>query len=144
GGPGATGPTDWTDPGVIDLGYPRKLADLPREPRLGNLRTTVDGVDAAFADRGSVYLLRGRQCHVVSAEPYRRYDALVPAPVGCALVEDGALHVEHADGWHRYSAVEGATVTARPARPRVLRGVPAPWRTGLDAVLPGTDGNTWL
>ncbi|NMO53404.1 hypothetical protein HH310_19715 [Actinoplanes sp. TBRC 11911] len=133
-----------TEPGVVDLGYPRKLSALSGEPRLGALTADLDGVDAAFADRGTVYLLRGRRIHSVSATPYRRYDAVVPAVVGCVLVEDGAPHVEQPDGWHRVSAIEGATVSTPESRPRVLRDVPVSWRTGLDAVLAGTDGNTYL
>jgi receptor-binding and translocation channel-forming TcA subunit of Tc toxin/ABC toxin-like protein/neuraminidase-like protein/hemopexin/virulence plasmid A protein len=140
----AAAATDPTEPGEVDLGYPRRLPALCKEPGLANLRATLDGVDAAFADRGSVYLLRGQQIHAVSAKPYRRYDNAVPTGVGCAFVDDGALHVEHTGGWYRYSTLEAAKVDSRRARPRALRGVPEPWRTGLDAVLRGTDGNTYL
>ncbi|MEV1238908.1 hemopexin repeat-containing protein [Nonomuraea sp. NPDC049750] len=127
---------------TVQEGYPRALADLHREPRLGNLSVTLDGVDAAFADRRNVYLFRGARCHVVSSELYRSYDDL--APVSCAFVEDGAVLVEGPHGWRRLSAIEGTTVSATPVRPRTLRPVPEEFRTGLDAVLEGADGTTYL
>jgi hypothetical protein len=132
------------DPGLVDLGYPRRLSALAQEPRLRNLRGTLDSVTAAFADRGSVHLFSGTQCQVVSDSVYRRYDDLTAETPGCAFLDDGAVCVEHADGWHRYSALERATVTREPVRPRLLRGVARQLRTGLDAVLVGTDGNTYL
>ncbi|MBT2233166.1 hemopexin repeat-containing protein [Nonomuraea sp. NEAU-A123] len=127
---------------TVQEGYPRALADLSREPRLGKLSVTLDGVDAAFADRRNVYLFRGAWCHVVSSELYRRYDDL--PPVSCAFIEDGSVLVEGPDGWRRLSAIEGTAVTATPVRPRMLRPVPEEFRSGLDAVLEGADGNTYL
>ncbi|GAA3254959.1 hemopexin repeat-containing protein [Dactylosporangium siamense] len=128
---------------TVDLGYPKLLTDLRHEPRLRHLAARLDGVDAAVADRRNVYLFRGAQCHVVSATTYRRYDDL-PGPIGCAFVEDGALLAERPGGWSHLSALEGTSPTATPARPRALRGVPERFRAGLDAVLHGTDGTTYL
>lgn len=137
-------PDDPDDPGPVDIGYPRRLSALGREPRLLNLRADLTTVSAAFADRATVYLVSGERWHAVSAAAYRRYDDLAAAPVGCALVEDGAVHLEHPDGWHRYSALEGAEVARSARLPRALRPLPARWRTDLDAVLHGADGNTYL
>jgi hypothetical protein len=129
--------------GTVDAGYPKSVGSLAQEPRFANLGTTLDGpVDAAFADRRNLYLFSGRSWRVVSDALYGRYDQ--PAPVGCALVEDGSVLVEEPDGWRRSSAIEGVTVTRSPVRPRTLRAVPAGFRTGLDAVLRGADGNTYL
>ncbi|OLB74337.1 MAG: hypothetical protein AUI14_23830 [Actinobacteria bacterium 13_2_20CM_2_71_6] len=130
--------------GTVDDGYPRRLADLPREPRFAALTTPPAGIDAAFADKGTIYLFSGKQIHAVSAATYRRYDALATDAVGCAFLDGGAVQVEHPDGWHRYSALEGAAVTAPAVRPRALRGVPPEFQTGLDAVLPAADGNVYL
>ena len=128
----------------IDLGYPRRLSELSQEPRFAGLSATLTGVDAAFADRGSVYLFSGGQIHAVSTAAYRRYDALAQDTVGCAVMDDGGVYIEHPDGWHRYSALEGFSLTTPLARPRALRGVPAEFRTGLDAVLEAVDGTTYL
>ncbi|MEW9555057.1 hemopexin repeat-containing protein [Nonomuraea sp. NPDC050783] len=133
-----------TAPGTPQPGYPRALADLAEEPRFGALPVTLDGVDAAYADRRNVYLFRGGDCYVVSDTLYRRYDHLDLPGLGCAFLEDGSLMVERRGGWHRHSAVEATEATSAPARPRTLHAAPATWRDGLDAVLEGADGNTYL
>ncbi|MFI6503342.1 hemopexin repeat-containing protein [Nonomuraea typhae] len=125
---------------VVDDGYPRALAQLRTEPRLANLNVVLDGVDAAFADRRNVYLFRGDRCHVVSDTLHRRYDGVA---VDCAFLEDGALMAERDGAWWHLPSVEG-TGTATPARPRALRAVPEAFRGGLDAVLTGADGTTYL
>ncbi|MFI6323786.1 hemopexin repeat-containing protein [Nonomuraea sp. NPDC050556] len=130
----------WTG-GSPDYGYPRALSTLKTEPGLANLGAELDGVDAAFADQGNVYLFRGPTCHVVSASRYRSYQ--VPG-VRCAFIEDGQLIVEGPDGWRRRSGVEALGVVTEPVRPRALAGTPERFRSGLDAVLQGTDGTTYL
>ncbi|MEU0561553.1 hemopexin repeat-containing protein [Dactylosporangium sp. NPDC006015] len=133
-----------TRPATVDLGYPRQLAALREEPGFEHLAADLTRVDAAFADRGNVYLYSGRDCHVVSLDVHRRLTDVARADVACALVEDGTVYLEHPEGWHRYSSLEGTTVASEPALPRGLRTVPAEYRTGLDAVLAGTDGTTYL
>ncbi|WP_327085047.1 hemopexin repeat-containing protein [Nonomuraea sp. NBC_01738] len=123
-------------------GYPRALSSLREEPGMAALPVTLDGVDAAFADRRNIYLFRGTTCHVVSGSLYRRYDGA--GSVGCAFVENGSVVVEGADGWMRRSSLEGRSVATVPYRPRTLRKVPPEFRSGLDAVLTGADGNTYL
>ncbi|MEV0388436.1 hemopexin repeat-containing protein [Nonomuraea sp. NPDC050643] len=132
--------------GTVEDGYPRLLSALAQEPGFENLTpdlaaSLADGIDAAFADRRNVYLARGRELHVVSAEPYRRYG---DPGLTCAFVEDGALLTEGPDGWHRRAAIEGLAPETVPVRPRTLRSVPEGFRHGLDAVLNGSDGNTYL
>jgi hypothetical protein len=133
---------------VIDAGYPRAVSALATEPGLAALPVPLDGVDAAFSDRRTAYLIRGGLIHAVSAAQHRRYTD-VPA-VGCAFVEDGSIvadtstNVESSEGWVHLSALEGREVTATPFRPRSLRTVPHRYQTGLDAVLTGADGNTYL
>jgi hypothetical protein len=135
---------------TVDDGYPKNLAMLAREPRMGNLATQLDRVDAAFADRRNVYLFSGGKYHVVSDAAYRRYGKLPGSKtdlntVGCAYLEDGAVMVEHhPGGWRRYGALEGTAVRTERTRPRALRSVPAKFRSGLDAVLRGIDGNVYL
>ncbi|MGE7467788.1 hemopexin repeat-containing protein, partial [Brevundimonas sp. NPDC003935] len=123
-------------------GYPRALAELSKEPRLASLPVTLDGVDAAVADRRNVYLFRGSSCFVVSDSAHRAYGHL--DDVRCAFLEDGSLLVEHGDGWRRHSSVEATAPRSWRAGPRTLRAAPERFRTGLDAVLEGADEHTYL
>ncbi|MFC4012712.1 hemopexin repeat-containing protein [Nonomuraea purpurea] len=129
---------------AVDSGYPRRVSALSGEPGLGALPVRLDGVDAAFSDRRTVYLFRDGVCHAVSTTSYRRYDDLPLGDVRCAYVEDGSIMVETGAGWQRLSALEGRTVAVAPYRPRTLRTVPARFGTGLSAVLTGADGVTYL
>ncbi|GIH23661.1 hypothetical protein Aph01nite_19710 [Acrocarpospora phusangensis] len=128
---------------TVQNGYPRAISSLSTEPRLGALTVKLDGVDAAFADRRNVYLFRGGMWHVVSDTLYRKYDDLDLAGITCAYVENGAVLVEGPGGWRRHSALEGP-VGGTPVRPLRLRSVPPEFRSGLDAVLTGADGTTYL
>lgn len=134
----------------VQPGYPRLIRSLNTEPGLTALDVTLDSVDAAFADRRTSYLFSGAAFHAVSASTYRRYDDLnLGDPnlgeVSCAFIEDGSVIVNGgAAGWTKHSALEGHGGTATPFRPRTLRTVPENYRTGLDSVLMGADGNTYL
>ncbi|WP_158557937.1 hemopexin repeat-containing protein [Spongiactinospora gelatinilytica] len=129
---------------TVDPGYPRHVSTLSGEPGLGALPVRLDGVDAAFSDRRTVYLFRDGVCHAVSTASYRRYDDLPLGDLRCAFVEDGSIVAETGAGWRRLSALEGRAVAATPYRPRALRTVPERFGTGLSAVLNGTDGTTYL
>jgi hypothetical protein len=135
----------------VQSGYPRLVEDLATEPGMAALDTvlgvTLDHVDAAFADRRTTYLFSGTECHAVSAGTYRRYDDLDLGEVCCAFVEDGSIMLDggyYSGGWARVSALEGGKVTTTRFRPRTLRTVPEEFRTGLNSVLLGADGNTYL
>ncbi|WP_329430045.1 hemopexin repeat-containing protein [Streptosporangium sp. NBC_01495] len=125
---------------VIEDGYPRALSALAGEPRLGALEVTLDGVDAAFADRRTVYLFRGGEWHAVSDGLHRSYE--LPG-ITAAYLDRGSVMVQTAEGWRRQHALEGPE-RHEPVRPPALRAVPAGYRDGLDAVLTGADGNTYL
>ncbi|MGW0809826.1 hemopexin repeat-containing protein [Nonomuraea sp. NPDC002799] len=125
---------------AIEDGYPRALSALAKEPRLGALKVTLDGVDAAFADRRTVYLFRDGQWHAVSDGRYRCYE--LPG-ITAAYADQGSIMVQTDQGWRRQHALEGP-VRGEPVRPPALRGVPEGYRDGLDAVLTGADGNTYL
>ncbi|GAA5179464.1 hypothetical protein GCM10023322_09510 [Rugosimonospora acidiphila] len=133
------------DYAVVEDGYPRPVGQLNSEPGLGALDVILDRVDAAFADRRTAYLFRDDVCHVVSASAYRRYDDIPCLPgMSSAFIENGAVLVQKPEGWMHRSSLEGRAVSATPFRPRTLRTVPEAFRTGLDAVLTGADGNTYL
>ncbi|WP_204026170.1 Tc toxin subunit A-related protein [Sinosporangium siamense] len=131
-------------PEAADPGYPRRISALAGEPGLGALSVTLDGVDAAFTDRRTLYLVRGGQCHAVSTTPERRYDNLPLQGLSCAYLENGSIVAETGAGWQRLSALEGTTVAATPFLPRTLRTVPAGFASGLSSVLTGADGTTYL
>ncbi|MBO3752769.1 hypothetical protein J5X84_42535 [Streptosporangiaceae bacterium NEAU-GS5] len=131
------------DYSAVQDGYPRSISALSTEPRLAALVVTLNGVDAAFADRRNVHLFRDGQWHVVSDGVYKKYDDLDLAGLTCAYVENGAVLVQRDGGWQRHSALEGPAFSA-PIRPLTLRTVPEEYRTGLDAVLTGRDGTTYL
>ncbi|GAA3231101.1 hemopexin repeat-containing protein [Actinocorallia longicatena] len=141
---------------VVDAGYPRRIATLASEPGLTGLPVTLDGVDAAFSDRRTAYLVRGGLVHAVSSVPARKYDDIPVAGVSCAFIEDGAIMAERrgftseegpgggSGTWSHLSALEGRAVTEMEFRPRVLRDVPARFTYDLDSVLFGADGNSYL
>ncbi|GAB1823866.1 Tc toxin subunit A-related protein [Herbidospora sp. RD11066] len=124
----------------IEFGYPKALESLGKEPRLQALKVPLDGVDAAFADGRTAYLFRGDQWHAVSDALTRSYT--VPG-ITAAYVDHGSVMVQTAAGWRRQHALEGPN-HSEGVRPLALRTVPADYRSGLDAVLTGADGNTYL
>ncbi|MBO2451668.1 hypothetical protein J4573_31575 [Actinomadura barringtoniae] len=150
----------------VDPGYPRLIDDLDSEPGMAAIddldlfadsdasgNTAPERIDAAFADRRTVYLFTGGSMHAVSASTYRKYDDLGLDQVNCAFIEDGTVVVEGAyfegdNGWTKRSALEGGivggAVAASGFRPRTLRTVPENYRTDLDSVLMGADGNVYI
>ncbi|MGW4963484.1 Tc toxin subunit A-related protein [Nonomuraea sp. NPDC004186] len=131
----------------VQDGYPAALSALSREPGMAALDVTLDGVDAAFADRRNVHLFRAGRCHIVSDGLYRRYDDASLSGLSCAFLEDGKLLAEDGNGWrHRagIEAVEGFGFAQETGTPRSLRAAPEGFRNGLDAVLRGADGTTYL
>ncbi|SNY38429.1 hemopexin repeat-containing protein [Paractinoplanes atraurantiacus] len=132
------------DARVVDLGYPRRLDGLPEEPRLTGLLEAPETIDAAFADRGNVYLISGDDCHVVSTARHRRYDNVMAETPACAVIDDGALFSLGYYGWRRYTSIEGGLVESVTREPRQLWGMPGEYRVEIDAVLHGTDGTTYI
>lgn len=129
---------------TVESGYPKYIAtSLRTEPRFKNLTTTFEnGIDAALADRRTIYLFKGSRCYALSESISAVYDQ--PGSASCAFLEDGSLMIAEGESWQRYSALEGTTVVKAAAVPATLRGVPATFKQGLDAVLQGLDRNTYL
>ncbi|MEV6237784.1 hemopexin repeat-containing protein [Lentzea sp. NPDC051838] len=122
-------------------GYPRALDALKTEPGFANLPPLAGPIDAAFADRRNIYLVADGQTHVVSSSLHARYDV---GAVRNAFMENGSVLAETPEGWQRVSSLEGTTVSRTSFRPRTLRTVPTRFRDGLDAILKGADGTTYL
>jgi hypothetical protein len=140
---------DWAANGYpewVDDGYPKSIKSaLKNEPRFRNLKTVFDnGIDAAFADRRNVYLFKDSQCYVVSETLYREYPNLLDEPAGCVFLDDGTLYMETGQEWQQFSSLEGRTLNKTGTLPPILREVPTPFKSGLDAVLNGVDQNTYL
>ncbi|WP_246005438.1 hemopexin repeat-containing protein [[Actinomadura] parvosata] len=136
-----------TDLARVQDGYPAALSELAREPGMAALDVTLDAVDAAFADRRTVYLFRGERCHAVSDGRYRRYDDAWMSGPGCVFLDDGRVLSEEGGEWRHRPAVEavpGGGYETEPLVPRALRGVPEGFRHGIDAVLRGADGTTYV
>ncbi|MFD1545963.1 hemopexin repeat-containing protein [Nonomuraea guangzhouensis] len=157
-----------------DPGYPRPIAaELRKEEAFANLGETFDDVildgtgrriQAALADRRTVFLLAGGGCHAVSRTAATTYElagvagrvrnAVAAGRVDAALVTDTATFLFAGDQYVRYSgpgqdlADEGypRTIAAglpaelgRPALP-----LPEDFQDGIDAAFRGPDGHVYL
>ncbi len=134
---------------TVDQGYPRYIAtSLKNEPRFQNLHVSLEtGVDAAFADQRNVYLFKDDKWHVVSESLHKAYPSAATAAAQCVFLDGGQVFLEKAGQWQKVDSLESALPSFVPALPPSLRDVPvefAEFRQNLDAVLHGTDGNTYL
>ncbi len=129
-----------------EAGYPKYIhTSLKEEPRFKELTKVFDsGIDAAFADYRNVYLFKDKSYHVVADTPDHTYENLGFNKVDCAFVEEGTLYLEEENQWNRYSSIEGNTGWKKSALPNVLQEVPNDFKKGIDAVLMGTDKNTYI
>ncbi|MEM9218659.1 MAG: hemopexin repeat-containing protein [Cyanobacteria bacterium P01_F01_bin.150] len=138
----------------VEPGYPKAIGLLKDEPRFKDIDMMFDeGIDAAFSDRRNVYLLKGSTFHIVSDEPCAKYpdsEGTAPINVDCAFMDQGAVYLEsnnpEVGGWQHISSLEGRDIVLTPELPPLLVDVdiPSDYRLGLDAVLQGTDTNTYL
>ncbi|MFP4100543.1 hemopexin repeat-containing protein [Coleofasciculus sp.] len=131
---------------AVEEGYPKYIVpSLKDEPRFKNLNVSYEnGIDAAFADRRTIYLFKQTEGYVVSETLSKKYDDLGFTQVDCAFIDQGALFVAENATWHRYSSLEGKAIQKTAVEPPRLREVPSKFKTGLDAVLQGIDRNTYL
>ena len=85
---------------------PRRCAT---EPRFANLTVALDsGIDAAVADRRTVYLFTGGALPRRVRSPLPQLRRTSPcAARGCAFLEDGAVLVEDEAGWRRFTRARG-------------------------------------
>lgn len=131
----------------VDEGYPRYIkTSLRNEPRFQNLHLALDGgLDAAFADRRNVYLFKDDKWHVVSESLHKPYTSPPVAAAQCVFLDRAQVFLEKAGQWHKVDSLEAAQPSVvSGVLPPSLREVPSNFQQGLDAVLHGTDGNTYL
>lgn len=130
----------------VESGYPKYIASsLKEEPRFKHLMVEIqEGVDAAFADHRNVYLFKGEHYHVLADQTDISYPYTTAPKASTAFLEDGSLYLEEDAQWFKYASIESNTGWRTPKLPAVLRDVPEHFKTGLNAVLNGTDQNTYL
>lgn len=130
----------------VEEGYPRQIKSaLKQEPRFKHLEAVLENrIDAVFADQRNVYICKDETLHVISDEQERVYESILPTQVTTAFIDESALYIEDIAGWKRTSSIESNTFDSAAIEPGILRGVDPSFKNALDAVLKGTDGNTYL
>ncbi|WP_424101523.1 hemopexin repeat-containing protein [Moorena producens] len=145
----------------VDSGYPKliknSLADEPRFKQLKDDQQSlafVEKLSAAFADQRNVYLFAEQQLRVVSKSTSKIYDNVSSDPtnqtdptsaIHCAFLEDGSVYIEsQKEGWEHSTSLEGVTWDRQKKEPEWFTKLPDHFKSGIDAVLKGTDGNTYL
>lgn len=129
-----------------DEGYPKSIhPNLKNELRFKNLDIKLDkGLDAAFADRRNVYLFKNDNCHIVSDEIYHEYGSFFEQAPTAVFIEKGKVFIQDQNGWTCHNHLEGLVHAQKNEAPAILRKVPQEFQQGLDAILDGADGNTYL
>ncbi|AOW98559.1 hypothetical protein BJP34_03050 [Moorena producens PAL-8-15-08-1] len=138
----------------VDSGYPKSIKDaLADEPRFKKLKddkdslALVEKLTAAFADQRNIYIFGDKQLRVISnsrSKTYKDYTNLTYV-IQCAFIEDGSVYIESQNrGWEHSTSLEGVKWDRLNKKPELLTKLPDNFKSGIDAVLKGTDGNTYL
>ncbi|WP_293116023.1 hemopexin repeat-containing protein [Moorena sp. SIO4G3] len=102
---------------------------------------------AAFADQRNVYLFADQQLRVISnskSETYNDYTNLTYV-IQCAFIEDGSVYIKSQNrGWEHSTSLEGVKWDRLNKKPEWFTKFSKDFKSGIDAVLKGTDGNTYL
>jgi hypothetical protein len=155
----------------VEEGYPKLIAaDLLNEPRFKLLKkdkeslAILKNLTAAFADKRNIYLFDDKQLRVISeytvkissdddkqpqvisestSKTYSDFPDSTSA-IHCAFIDAGAVYTKDAnDVWKHITSLEGHVISS-PKKPDWFIKVSDKFETGLNAVLKGTDGNTYL
>ncbi|UII27014.1 hemopexin repeat-containing protein [Fulvivirga maritima] len=152
---------------TVEPGYPKPLSHLRYEPRFMNLSSKVEQVDATLADFRNVYIFEGKKCHVISdvksiayksenpPEDYSKTNVSYKYPETAfnreSFVNTRALFTERGSAfglkdqaWVKFSALEGNDIFETVDTPLVINDAPNAYKQDLDAILQGTDGNTYF
>lgn len=130
----------------IDTGYPKFIAqDLAKEPRFKELDINSDqAIDAVMADERNVYAAQGNEWSIYSDTLYKVYNhAALHAPQA-VIQEDGANYLFSAGSWKWFGHIEHKAVLSKAATPQVVEKFPADYTNGLESILQGVDGNTYI
>jgi len=142
----------------VDFGYPKSIKNaLADEPRFKSLKEDkeslafVEKSTAAFADKRNVYLFGDKKLRVISnsrSKIYNKFptDSTDPtSAIQCAFIEEGSVYIEsQKEGWEHSTSLEGVTWNRLKKEPELLTKLSYDFKSGIDAVLNGTDGNTYL
>ncbi len=128
----------------VELGYPKSLDMLKEEPRFKALEKVMpNSINAVIADERTVYIFDGNQCHIISDEEDIVHDKPEFTDIKTTLIEEGSVYMLEGIQWKKVSALEGETVTKKNQSPKTIQEAPSDYKTDLDSVLQGTDGNTY-
>ncbi|NER88851.1 hemopexin repeat-containing protein [Moorena sp. SIO3A2] len=138
----------------VESGYPKSIKDaLADEPRFKQLKedkeslALVEKLTAAFADQRNVYLFADQQLRVISNSRSKTYKDYTNATyvIQCAFIQDGSVYIESQNrGWEHSTSLEGVKWDRLNKQPEWFTKLPNDFKSGIDAVLKGTDGNTYL
>ncbi|MDJ0518511.1 MAG: hemopexin repeat-containing protein [Trichodesmium sp. MO_231.B1] len=138
----------------VDSGYPKSIKDsLADEPRFKKLKEDKDSLafveklTAAFADQRNLYVFADKQLRVISNSSSKIYDKFTDSnsKINCAFIEDGSVYIKRKNvAWQHSTSLEGVTWESPQKNPELLTKLPDNFKSDIDAVLKGTDGNTYL
>lgn len=134
----------------VDMGYPKSIkTSLRKEVRFEQLAISLHaGIDAVFADERTVYVLQGDQIYLSSTDLDKHINSPLgedQAPIQTVIQDHGSVYVEMSGQWQRVSHPERAHISLSPVSiPPSLRHVDPEFQTGMQAILKGTDGHTYL
>jgi ribosomal protein S18 acetylase RimI-like enzyme len=138
----------------VEAGYPRLISDdLADEPRFKQLKEDKARVDiiaklaALTADKRNIYLFADQRVRVLSEKNEKTYeDFTLPAEaISCAFDDNGAVYIEDATvGWQHITSLEGENVVRQEAKPDWMAKLSNGFENQPNAVLKGTDSNTYL
>ena len=130
----------------VDEGYPRTIrTSLHLEPRFKNLsKPLTTRIDAVFADQRQVYLVLRDMLHVIAEDAYRVYDDALTTIPSAVMTDEGSVYFATTNGWTRNNHTEIGVRHTQAELPSSLREIPPIFHDNINAVLVGTDGNTYL
>ncbi len=130
----------------VDTGYPKLIAqELKNEPRFKGLRINAEQpIDAIMADERNVYVAQGLDWSIYSDTFHKVYKhAALQSPIA-VLQENGANYLYNGTTWKWIGHVEQQTLLSKDATPMLVEKFPKDYTNGLESILQGVDGNTYI
>lgn len=131
----------------VDEGYPRSIElALHEEPHFLHLDRSWplhSGIDALVADDRHIYLFQGKAWHIISNSLSASYESL--AEPSAVMMDRGTVFLEEAGAWKAVGNLNQRVLHQTDVSlPPLLRKADPAFQRGLDAVLRGSDGHTYL